>query len=88
MGLDRDEPIRGVRDSGFLPPQAEALASTASAVRLWLAYREEEPLSTVDGLLLDVMISFNELASEIVPVVEMSELGPSRAPGIFHQISM
>ena len=75
MSFDREELVGRVRESGFLPPRAEALASAANAVRLLLSHPEERP-NTVDGLLLDVLISFNELASEIVSAAELPEIGP------------
>jgi hypothetical protein len=69
---DREELIRGVLDSGFLPPRADALSSVGNAVRLWLHGRREDA-RTVDGALLDVLATFNELASAIVPAVELPE---------------
>ncbi|MGO8906142.1 MAG: hypothetical protein ACLPUT_10475 [Solirubrobacteraceae bacterium] len=75
---DTDDVLKAILDSGFLPPHEEALTSVINAVMLWTRL-DEERASTPDGLLLDVLISFNEIISEIVSAAELPAHGPSIA---------
>jgi hypothetical protein len=77
MSVGREELISRVVDSGFLPPPRRALAAVAEAVRI-LAARLEERASTLDGLLLEVSLTFNQLVSEIVYVAELPETARPR----------
>jgi hypothetical protein len=72
---DREQLIQSVIDSGFLPPHPEALASVINT--LWLPFPSERP-DTLDGLLLDVLMTFNTLASELVSAREL----PPRCPSL------
>jgi hypothetical protein len=78
MAFDHDQDmeqfLQSVIDSGFLPPHPEALASVINT--LWLPTTGERP-DTLDGLLLDVLMTFNTLASELVSAPELPERTPS-----------
>ena len=71
--------IKAALDSGFLPPREEALTSVINAVMLWTTGSDKERASTPEGLLLDVLMSFNEITSEIVSAAELPASGPSIA---------
>lgn len=78
MAFDHDQDMeqlfQGIIDSGFLPPNPEALASVINT--LWLPSPGERP-ETLDGLLLDVLITFSTLASELVSAPELPQRSPS-----------
>lgn len=71
---DMEQLLQSIIDSGFLPPHPEALASVINT--LWLPTLGERP-DTLDGLLLDVLMTFNTLASELVSAPELPQRASS-----------
>lgn len=70
--------LKAIIGSGFVPPREDALNSVINAVMLWTKHKEKRP-GTTDGRLLDVLVSFNVIAVE---VVSAPELPTGSAPSI------
>ncbi len=68
---DADPIIESVLDSGFLPPRPEALASVVNVLGI---VRSRESADTFDGQLLEMLMTFNRLTSEIVSAPEHPQL--------------